>query len=394
MAKTVPPQIDVKHLEFATPRQRQIAETYLKTGNFSEVARQHGISRSSAQTLIKRLIRTAARSGYFPQGDASRPTIPGQYLKGLSTCYNRAGEITQQWVLQRADRDMMEEIAREIADSLLKSCKAVRPVSPPKSVETDLMVNYVIADLHLGMYAWEEETGEDYDCKIASECLQGAMQRLVGRAPSTETAIISQLGDFVHMNDTTNETPRGKNKLDVDTRWPRVVRIGVELYRTTIELALRKHQQVTVYNVCGNHDEHTAFLLGVAMQEVYRNNPRVQIVNSAGDYYYHRFGTTLLGLTHGHLAKPAQLGSIMMTDQKSVISECEYFYWLTGHIHHRTVDELGWYTHESFNTLAAKDAYAASRYRSGRSMTAIVYHKEHGEYDRSRVGITQIRESR
>lgn len=391
MAKRKPVRIDEGHLEFATPQQLRIAKAVLKHGTYAGAATELGLNASSVFMSMERLKRAAAKKGYYPQGDATRPTIPGQYLKGISTCYDRNGAISQQWVLQRADRDLMEEIAREIAESMAKGIKPFKPIPAPKIVDTEIMVNYIIADLHLGMYAWQEETGDDYDCEIACELLTSAMQRLVSRMPASETAIISQLGDYIHINDTTNETPKHKNKLDVDTRWSRVVQIGISLYKAAIELALRKHQFVKVFNVAGNHDEHTSLLVGAAIVEAYRNNPRVEIINTAYPYYYHQFGNSLIGLGHGHLAKPAELGSIMLTDMKSVISECEYFYWLTGHIHHKTSEEFGWYMYETFDTLAAKDAHAAARYRAGRSMTAIVYHSEFGEYDRSRVSIKEIK---
>lgn len=392
MAKRKPVRIDQGHLEFATPRQRAIAEAVLKHGTYAAAAASLGLNGSSVFMSMERLKRSAAKKGYYPEGDATRPTIPGQYLKGISTCYDRNGAISQQWVLQRADRDLMEEIAREIAETLVQDIKPLKLVPAPKVVDTDIMVNYVIADLHLGMYAWAEETGDDYDCQIACDVLGTAMQKLISRMPASETAIISQLGDYIHINDTTNETPKHKNKLDVDTRWSRVVQIGISLYKNAINLALQKHKFVKVFNVAGNHDEHTSLLVGAAIAEAYANNPRVEIVNTAYPYYYHQFGNTLIGLGHGHLAKPSELGAIMLTDMKPVISQCDFFYWLTGHIHHKTSEEFGWYMYETFDTLAAKDAHAAARYRAGRSMTAIVYHKEYGESDRSRVGIREIKE--
>jgi len=47
---------------------------------------------------------------------------------------------------------------------------------------------------------------------------------------------------------------------------------------------------------------------------------------------------------------------------------------------------------ESFRTLAAKDAWqAAQGYRSGRDMYAIVLDAEHGEVERHRCDIRQVR---
>jgi hypothetical protein len=59
-----------------------------------------------------------------------------------------------------------------------------------------------------------------------------------------------------------------------------------------------------------------------------------------------------------------------------------------GHIHHETVKEIGGVRCESFQTLAAKDAYAITGgYRSGQSLTSITHHRSAGEIGRHRINI-------
>ena len=47
---------------------------------------------------------------------------------------------------------------------------------------------------------------------------------------------------------------------------------------------------------------------------------------------------------------------------------------------------------ESFRTLSARDAYAASHgYRSGRDMKCLVFHKDFGEVERHTVSVDMLR---
>ena len=67
-------------------------------------------------------------------------------------------------------------------------------------------------------------------------------------------------------------------------------------------------------------------------------------------------------------------------------SETEYRYWMTGHIHHRAIQEYPGCLVESFRVLASNDAWSQNRgYRSGRGRSAIVMHREFGEVARYTV---------
>jgi hypothetical protein len=81
-----------------------------------------------------------------------------------------------------------------------------------------------------------------------------------------------------------------------------------------------------------------------------------------------------------------KLPGVMAADRAQDWGETAWRYWLTGHVHHESKREFPGVTVETFNTLAAKDAYAANAgYRAARNMKCIVYHAEHGEVARHTV---------
>jgi len=198
------------------------------------------------------------------------------------------------------------------------------------------------------------------------------------------------VGDFFHADNKFGTTTRG-TQLDTDSRWSHVLRIGVRAMRHCIESALRKHEKVHVINEIGNHDDHTAQVLTLALTMSYENNPRVTFDQSPGFYHYHVFGDVLIGVTHGDKTKPEKLGEIMSVDRQEDWGKTKFRYWYTGHIHNRKVYELPGCMVESFRTLAPKDAWTAGMgYRSGRDMYSIAIHRKFGEVERHRADIIMI----
>ena len=82
----------------------------------------------------------------------------------------------------------------------------------------------------------------------------------------------------------------------------------------------------------------------------------------------------------------------MATDKPKEWGESMYRYWLLGHIHSDVQREYQGVRVESFRTLAARDAWAASMgYRSGRDMKAIILHRQFGEVARHLVSVDMLR---
>ena len=49
---------------------------------------------------------------------------------------------------------------------------------------------YVITDYHLGALSWGEETGADWDLKIAEDTLVAWFSRAIEQSPAAETALL------------------------------------------------------------------------------------------------------------------------------------------------------------------------------------------------------------
>ena len=376
------------------PQYRRYADSIKTHGSYNAAAAALGRNRSSVYRAICSLEREAARRGYAPTCDQQHPVPEGQLVKGVSTLYDADGQVRLQWVKTLTEREQeLQEALELFAGELAEDFEPAKLIAPPKAKQEErLLVVYPMGDPHIGMYAWHEEAGENFDLNTACQDLSNAMQRLVNSAPAAQTALIINLGDFFHADNYQGTTSRSGNSLDVDTRWPKVLRLGSRLMMDCVSLALQRHEKVIVRNVIGNHDDHSSVALSLIMDAYWRDDPRVEVSIDPGQFWYYEFGTTLIGATHGHNIKPDRLPLIMAQDRQQAWGRTDHRYWYTGHIHHRKALEFNGAMVETFRTLAARDAYTTGAgYRSGRDMHMIAIHEEYGEIARHRVDIRMAR---
>lgn len=382
--------MDSQLKEYATEKQWQYYEEYLKLGSYVAAAKKLGVDESSVRASIKSLLKKSAMSGYAPEYGMTNKVPPGFAVDGVSTYYQATEDTPAQWVKINRDKARLQEDLKEAVEAIIEPCRGiVGYIKEPKRLNKDLMTVYPIADPHVGMYAWAEESGADQSTELVVQWMNKAQGRLIAASPNSKTCLIANLGDYFHADSVENKTMRSGNVLDTDSRWAKVLRLGVQSYRDLIIMALSKHEKVIVKSVIGNHDDHSNVMLAMAMQLAFENNDRVEVELPINPFAYHRFGSVLLGLTHD--CKPDRLPGIMAEDRRADWGECNYCHWLTGHRHSQSFFEFAGCTVEKFGTIAAKDAWTnRGGYRSRRYMQNIVYHHKYGEGERFRVGIEAL----
>lgn len=376
--------IDEQYLQWATPRQTEIINAINSEGGYRAAARKLNTAQSNVSDSVKRVKKNAAAAGYSPDHDMTHVVPEGFHVKGVSTYFGEDGKPRGQWVKSGKDKTerTIEALKGAISDLITPIKGTIIPTDAPECTDKDLLCCYPIADAHLGMYAWGEETGEDWDVDISTMSILSSVKNLVDSAPSAETALIENLGDFLHTDSIENKTLRSGHQLDVDTRWARVYRKAARVYREIIKMALTKHHTVILKAVPGNHDDHASFTLAMLMQACFENEPRVTVELPINHFCYHRFGQVLIGMTHGEI-KPDKLPLIMATDEREAWGETEHHVFHSGHVHHQRVFEFPGCTVESFRSPSAKDNWTHSKgYRSNRDMVMIKYHRERGEIGR------------
>lgn len=384
---------DERLKEWATPKQAEYLDIINTHGGIRAAAKASGVARGTLRGSMDRLVKRAAMKGFSPSHNMTHAVPDPFVVKGVSTLYDKEGKVAAQWVKSALREERAEAVIREFTDWLAEhGAKGIAPVTaPPAMADDDLLAVYPMGDPHFGMYSWAEETGDDFDLVEAERLTCGAVDRLVAAAPPAKRALLLNLGDFTHADDSSNLTPGHGNALDVDTRYGKVAQVGLRALVYCVRRLLTKHALVDVWSMPGNHDPHVSFMLALCLDSFFNNEPRVTVDLSPSLYRYMRFGKVLIGSHHGHGAKANDLPLIMATDRPEDWGQTTWRHWLCGHIHHWTAKEHPGAIVETFRTLAGKDAWHAGKgYRSGRDMNVITYHKEFGEYQRTRCDVAMI----
>jgi UDP-2,3-diacylglucosamine pyrophosphatase LpxH len=353
--------------------------------------REHGSQVKAAKALglnrrtVERRMPGLAAKGWSPEHDMTRTVPDGFRVRGTSTLYDEDGKAKLQWVKSQIDPERQREIIDAAMAAMVKDLPRLPriPMTVGKRYNANVMACYPIGDPHIGMRAWAEECGQDWDLSIAERVHCGVMADLVNRAPDSETATIVNLGDLFHYDSMDAVTPRSGHLLDADGRYAKIVDVGILVMRQCIESALLKHKRVRVINAPGNHDPTGALWLSRALRERYHANPRVEIDLKPSLFTYFEFGKVLVGVHHGHTCKAGVLPGVMANDQAEAWGRTKHRYWWTGHVHHESVKEFPGCSVETFNTNAPADAYAtAGGWRSREQSKCVVLHRELGEVAR------------
>lgn len=386
--------IDPGLLEFATDRQREILQALINEGSHRKAAVALGVGRSLINSAVRAVEKKAAQQGYSPAHDMTKVVPEGYRVRGISTYYDKEGDVRGQWVKSERDKARQQEMFEAMVEAMTGQLPPIKEIPAPifDDAGSDLLACYLVSDHHFGMLAWNEETGADYDLKIAEQLLKGASDHLIAANAGCRGALVVFMGDFLHYDSFEAVTPTSRNLLDADSRYPRMVRAAIRGMRYTIEAAARTHSTVHVIVEIGNHDLSSSIFLMECLRNIYEGNPRITIDTSPMHYHYFRFGKALIGTHHGHGTKMKQLPLIMAHDRPEEWGATEYRYWWTGHIHHDSVYDEAGVRCESFRILAPNDAWAAEKgYRASQDMKAIIIHKEFGEVGRTIVNPAMLK---
>ncbi len=370
-------------LPYASPGQARHIEAALQAGSLRAGAKLLGCNARTLCAAVAATRKRAAKAGWSPEHDMIHPVPDGYNVGGISTLYGGDGQVKAQWVKSRADDERREQIMREAFAAFADELPRYIPQNKTGAGNSDLATLYILTDYHLGMLAWHEETGADWDMKIAEDLLIRWFAAAIEATPAAQVGILGQLGDFLHIDNLDALTPASKHVLDADTRLQKVVRVAIRLMRGIIGMLLAKHPQVHIIMADANHDPVGSIWLREWLAAHYEHEPRVTVDLGADGYYCYEHGRTSLFFHHGHKRKPEAVDDVFVAKFREVFGRTKHSYAHMGHMHHAKTLESPLMIVEQHRTLAAPDAYASrGGHVSGRSAQAITYSRDYGEVGR------------
>ena len=377
---------------YATERQSEYIDAVNEYGGIRSAARSLNINHSTIVEAIALLRRRAATSGYAPEQDMVRPVPEPFIVRGVSTYYNAEGKASGQWVKSKIDDSKLQEMMKAVIDGMKDDIPRLIALPAPALGNDNLLNCYVITDYHLGMLAWDEEAGENWDLDIAQALVVKWFEQAIAQSPNADTAVFAQLSDFLHFDGMDAVTPASRHLLDVDTRFAKVVRSAIRVLRTVIDMLLAKHQHVHIIMADANHDPVSQIWLREWFSVLYENEPRITVDKSPNPYNAYEFGKTALFFHHGHKRKVSNVSEVFAGQFREMFGRTKHAYAHMGHYHSIDVKENNLMIVEQHRTLAPGDAYSArGGWLSGRDAKVITYSKQFGEVSRLTINSDMLR---
>ena len=385
---------------------RRRADAYREHGTLVKAAESLGIGKSALAESVRRAAEAGllgtepvlpgfriskisnTPTGTFIQQTQERGErfeVPaGHMVKGVSALVDAEGRVIQQWQKTAVDAEGQLAAFRAVVDGLKEDLPRVTIMPAPSHVEEELLNQFVVTDSHFGMLAHREETGADYDLRLAEKLLLDWFAAAVAGAPQAHTAVLAQLGDLLHHDALESVTPAHKHVLDADSRLHKVVRVVIRTLRRVVDMLLQKHKHVHVVMASGNHDPASSVWVRELLATIYENEPRVTVDTSPMLYYAYKWGDTALFYHHGHKRGVAQVDATLAGMFREMFGQSKYAFAHVGHLHSDEGRKSALMYVERHETLAAPDAYAAGGgWLSGRSAKVITYSRRYGEVARS-----------
>ena len=385
--------IDERLKEWATPTQAKYVDAVNEHRSMRRAAEALGVNKGSIRESIKSLERKAALFGWNPQHQLKHPVPEPFHLGAYTQQIGKDGTQERIWLKAKVSDQQVRNIMQAAADALKEEIPRLEPLpAPSKALNANLCNCYVITDYHLSMLSHHEETGDDWDMKIAERSLLEWFRQAIAQAPEAETAVFAQLSDFLHADGIEPLTPASKHLLDVDSRFYKVVRVVIRLLRQIIDMLLVKHQRLHIVMADANHDPVSQIWLREWLAVLYEDEPRITVDRSPSPYNSFEFGKVALFFHHGHKRKVENVAEVFAAQFRELFGRTKHAYAHMGHLHSLHIKENNLMIVEQHRTLAARDAYAArGGWLSGRDAKVITYHREYGEVGRITVSSDMVR---
>ena len=296
-------------------------------------------------------------------------------VKGTTTLLDKDGKEVLKWVKKDQKTEDRLNALRSAIDTLKEDIPKEHTVKHIKHGNKKLCNQYTLTDYHLGLMAWGEESGDDWDIKIAENTLLKFFSTAIEQSPNAKECIFAQIGDFLHWDGLEAVTPANKHVLDADTRFTKLVRVAIRVIRKIVRKLLAKYDKVTLIMAEGNHDPASSTWLREVFNAFYEDEPRITVNTNPDPYYNHNFGKVCLFYHHGHKSRLNNIDSVFVSKFKKEYGKAKYVYGHTGHLHHQKTIETNLMILEQHRTLSAKDSYASrGGWSSGRDSKVITYH--------------------
>ena len=237
------------------------------------------------------------------------------------------------------------------------------------------------ADIHIGKLCSVHESGEAYNNQIAVQrALEGVNGILDKAAHMSIDKILLIIGnDVLHVDGPKNETTSG-TKQDTDGMWFENYMIAKRLYTDIIKRLLYVADVHVMHNP-SNHDFQQGFGLADVVATYFAGNDQVTFDVDMAHRKAFKYGSNLIGSTHGDGAKNQDLPLLLAQEHPQWWSDTKHRYIYTHHVHHKKSQDFQGVTVESLRSPSGTDSW---HHRNGyqhspKAVEGFIHSKDHGQ---------------
>lgn len=285
-------------------------------------------------------------------------------------------------------QEELNEIQR-IKDECIKQVKEHAPkyeiFAPIKyGIDTEAHLLVIdIADLHIGKLSTAFETGEEYNVQIAVKRAKDGLQGILNKAKGfyIDKVLFVAGNDILHTDNTRRTTTSGTPQ-DTDGMWYDNFLMAKNLYIELLEKLLSFADVEVVYNP-SNHDYTHGFFL-MQLIEAHFKNSSIRFNVDLKHRKAFRYGSNLIGTTHGDGAKIENLPLLLATEFPILWSKTKHRYIYSHHVHHKTSKDFIGVTFETLRSPSGSDSWHHKNGYTGvpKAVEGFIHHKEFGQIAR------------
>lgn len=288
---------------------------------------------------------------------------------------------------------LKSSVLEETFDEILKDMRDYAPVIKPIKREPIADPHCLVmdpADIHVGKYASEYETGSRYDIEKSVKQVDVGIDGLLSKSIGFNIEkIFFVIGNDVLHTEGASRTTRNGTPQDMSGMWYEAFLAAKAMYVRSIEKMLGVADVHVIFNP-SNHDYATGWMLAQTLEAYFRNSVNVTFDVDIKHRKYTSYGVNLISTSHGDGAKMEQTPLLMAQEAPELWVKCPMRYVYLHHVHHKDVtkfksgkDYVG-VTVEYLRTPSSSDSWHTTSGYVGakKAVEAFIHSKEHGQVAR------------
>lgn len=190
-------------------------------------------------------------------------------------------------------------IAKDVFSDVITPYKPENKIKD-KNLNKNKLLEMTGIELHLGKLAFESETGQDYNNRIAQSRFYKILDDVIEQQEieQCDTCLLCIGNDFFNSDTVSNTTTKGTQQTN-DLRWKGMFELGLQMYIQMILTLRDKFNKIEVRLQQGNHDTMAAFYLYIALSCYFKKD---KVINFSDDYkelQCFEWGKCAIFFTHG-----------------------------------------------------------------------------------------------